>query len=131
MRELPILFAPAMVSAILAGKKTQTRRPIPAKGGGGPDPSAMAKLGNVGDRLWARETWQAETNVLNPKDTNVWYAADEFLPPEQWPLGLWNIDKWRPSIHMPREASRLTLEITATRVERLQDITPADVYSWG
>ena len=86
----------------------------------------------VGDRLWVRETW-CNGNGLNlllpdgrtgPKAPDVIYAADETY---RLPTGT----KWRPSIFMPRWASRITLEITAIRVERLQEITAEDARSEG
>lgn len=148
MAERPILFSGAMVRAILAGTKTQTRRvvkPQPyvdAQGNAcwngsnfgqdgrgpllrslaSPVPSSRTKrvhcpYGAPGDRLWGRETWC-------PLTLGFAYAADP----------IWNgapAGRWRPSIHMPRAASRITLEITGVRVERLQDISEADAMAEG
>lgn len=83
----------------------------------------------VGDRLWVRETWWK-----HPVGGPVWYKATNNCPDLQ-PSEL----KWKPSIHMPRWASRLLLEITDIRVERVQDITTEDalregiskIHQWG
>lgn len=148
-----------MVRAILAGKKTQTRRIVKpsrgeqsrwlsmeslhgfvqsgemAKGGwqmwhpkGGPrSPFGWIKCpyGSVGDQLWVRETWKA---ALPVPASSIQYRADGQLRPG---LGDWEMEShsWRPSIHMPRWASRLTLEITGVRVERLQSISEEDCWS--
>ena len=80
-----------------------------------------------GDRLYVRETWAAPHAYdhlpprLIPKDARIHYAATEDRG------GL----LWRPSIHMPRWASRITLEIARVRVERLQDISEADALAEG
>lgn len=106
-------------------------------------------FGSVGDRLWVRETF-ADVNTENgPAFT---YSADHGLkfclddespvnydryPGKQfamWCGDLWRKEvghKWTPSIHMPRWASRITLEITGVRVERLQDISEGDALSEG
>ena len=121
MKERPILFSGPMVRAILDGRKTQTRRPYNPKAGfpredGEVTPTTAdawtdygpCPLGQPGDRLWVRETWTQNTSGV------VWYRADGHPIAD----GL-----WRPSIHMPRWASRITLEITHVWVERVQDIT--------
>lgn len=134
IKERPILFSAPMVRAILAGTKTQTRRVIkphpqmvtdhrmaPWEG----DPAVLMELlastgrrcpyGQPGDRLWVREAW-ADCDKL------VRYYADEDVHP---------LRRKRPSIHMPRWASRITLEVTGVRVERLQDISEADALAEG
>ncbi|RKL15893.1 hypothetical protein BFJ72_g15340, partial [Fusarium proliferatum] len=101
--------------------------------------------GGVRDRLWVRETWNWFDPGAIPADragarapftgaqgnrTIPWvaaYAADGHLP---YP-GYEGRDHWRPSIHMPRWASRILLEITGVRVERLQDISEADALAEG
>ncbi|RQO58006.1 hypothetical protein DBR47_14535 [Paucibacter sp. KBW04] len=134
MKERPILFNGAMVRAVLAGTKTQTRRIFKAKNGGvwpnERDLPGMRQIlrncsyGQPGDRLWVRETFAEGIHQM--ADVNHWaYAADRFG--EQQRLG----DLWKPSIHMPRAASRLTLEVTGVRVERLQDISEADAQAEG
>lgn len=89
--------------------------------------------GEPGDRLWVKETHAFYS--LNFEDTGKWHPSDrdlcchyrEGLPSEMEQ----QIDKWRPSIFMPRWASRITLEITSIRVERLQDISEADSNAEG
>ena len=135
-----------MVRAILEGRKTQTRRivkPQPtyriieaqagvtigmdkSKDGAlwydanGKDPGREVACphGQPGDRLWVRETW-------GPCDGGACYRASE--RPTVVPDG----GKWKPSIFMPRQASRITLEIVSVRVERLQDISPDDCRAEG
>jgi hypothetical protein len=93
--------------------------------------------GQPGDRLWVRETWGIGTRP-HPYDgwiDGIEYRADVEMELHPIPSGV-EYDKyegvgWRPSIHMPRWASRITLEITAIRVERLQDITEADALREG
>lgn len=185
----PISFTAEMVRAILAGRKTQTRRvvtqhnslidgtgegikahwphlelerawvdrgPSPA---GNPGPYLKAPCNwlhycedvvhrvyprwQVGDRLWVRETWGAvwpgETDVPL-EDCNIEYRAD--LPPGcddypgSWPAEQarecpYDAPRWRPSIHMPRWASRITLEVTGVRVERVQDASTEDIIAEG
>ncbi len=145
MKERPILFSAPMVRAILDGRKTVTRRivnPPPTRVadglpyGNGPawahaDPGSAlmhSPYGIGGDRLYVRETWAAPHAYdhlpprLIPQDSRIHYAATEDRG------GL----LWRPSIHMPRWASRITLEVTGVvRVERLQDISEADAKAEG
>lgn len=157
MKERPILFSGPMVRAILAGTKTQTRRIITRRG---PDFHTRAALlclrggvasfadsipddpipievrcpyGEPGARLWVRETLR--------KIEGAWFYAADNSPVEMFesdpriPQMLsWAHDKEGEtcvSIHMPRWASRLTLEITGVRVERVQDITEADAAAEG
>lgn len=140
MADRPILFSAPMVRAILAGTKTQTRRPLrdgtwfdPTHGVIKMAPVALAvtgfapvacPYGQPGDQLWVRETFAEGIHQM--ADLNHWaYAADLFG--EQQRLG----DRWKPSIHMPRAASRITLEVVGVRVERLQDISEADAVAEG
>ncbi len=140
MKEHPIIFSSEMVKAILEGRKTMTRRvvkPQPEssefirwdldfdwryKGEGiSLNRESMPKYcpyGQVGDRLWVRETWcqDLDTNCITK---HIVYKASAH--PQ---AGF----TWKPSIFMPRWASRITLEITNIRVERLQEITQDDAF---
>lgn len=78
-----------------------------------------------GDRLWVRETWAAD---IPGCPNGLSYRADHLDPRGDGPA---NPIHWHPSIHMPRWASRLTLEITSVKVERVQDISEADAWSEG
>lgn len=147
MKERPILFSTSMVQAILAGRKTQTRRivkPQPTwKERDGllspgwswvtpkrelnayPKDKEFAQAlvescpyGQPGDCLWVRETWK----WANGGASGFRYRADGELK---------GPGKWKPSIHMPRTASRITIEITAVRVERLHSITAEDAIAEG
>ena len=135
-KERPILFSGPMVRAILDGRKTQTRRVVklkchdgfevgpnyegehwPVRGGD----RMPCPYGKPGDRLWVREThfkygggfiYRADYGNLTP-------ISDGIGGP------------WKPSIHMPRVASRISLEITGVRVDRLQDISNEDCVAEG
>ena len=131
MRERPILFQGAMVRALLAGTKTQTRRPVKCEVtdyGGALLTAKVCPYGQPGDRLWVRESWR----TVAPGAGYSHLATDG---DGQYPPGPLRLHKWRPSIHMPRAACRLVLEITAVRVERLQDCSESDakaegIYEW-
>lgn len=94
--------------------------------------------GVPGDHLWVRETWQDWCPLWGggwcghgdqegmARDHEVYYRADD---PETWKRGA--PKRWRPSIHMPRWASRLTLEVVSVRVQRVQEITYADARAEG
>jgi hypothetical protein len=100
----------------------------------------------VGQRLWLRETWGDADRYYqsheNDEPSVIAYAADRSAiqynaqPPRpipSWDIAQWNWSrmKWRPSIHMPRWASRITLRVTGVRVERLQDLTDEDARAEG
>ena len=91
--------------------------------------------GQPGDRLWVREAWQADSqmNAVAPRELShgepIMYPADAVV--RQTGCSMIMPGKTRPSIHMPRWVSRILLEITAVRVERLQDITPAQITAEG
>ena len=150
-RELPILFSAPMIRAILANRKTQTRRILKPTArqveAWNPDysicPSAKIINGMVafehpqggpytaiplrwrpGDTLWVRETW-----AQNPDHPNVQYNSAVCYRAN--PGHDYDIPKWRPSIFMPRWASRITLAVEAVAVERLQEITSADALAEG
>lgn len=139
IKEKPILFSTPMVKAILSGVKTQTRRvmkpqPVIEKGvwrwkpkagydiclDAHPDIALKYAPYQIGDRLWVRETW----GYIGDNIGHVGYRAEG-----QFTESL--VSKWRPSIFMPRWASRITLEVTGVRVERLQDITESDAIAEG
>ena len=158
MTDRPIIFSAPMIRALLDGRKTQTRRILkdgpdgewfvdPNPRGDGlawvaPEgvPSIPIRLPyDPGDRLWCRETWSGDwffhdtppserkSNCLDgsPHDKrDIWYWADG--SPE---YGDW--EKPRPSIHMPRWASRLTLVVTDVRVQRVQEISEDDAEAEG
>ena len=154
MKERPILFKGAMVRAILEGRKTQTRRVVKEStmslvfwehGGYQPRrmengetwtfedkqtglyastaPTFKCPYGTPGDRLWARETWRSYDvdGTVEGAKKSLRYRAD----------GGEAMITWKPSIHMPRWASRITLEIVSVRVERLNDITEEDAKAEG
>ncbi len=120
MTDRPIIFSGAMVRALLDGRKTQTRRLAT---------SPLAKT-EPGDRLWVREAHgmpdAGRSAVRRLGLTQIAYKAEQgFTQPilKQY--------RYRPSIHMPRWASRLTLVVPEVRVERLNDISPEDCGDEG
>lgn len=156
MKERPILFSAPMVRAILAGQKTQTRRVVkpqpewtePATvwefsedghSGAGwyahnddyPEEGALfyrCPYGQPGDRLWVRETWG---DPYGPSD-DIERRLKEVIYKASSEVGLYGYEgKWRPSIFMPRWASRILLEVVSIRVERLNDISEADAVAEG
>jgi hypothetical protein len=158
MKERPILFSGAMVRALLDGSKTQTQRvvkPQPEVSAQGSlmgewlrkplDGLILPKLQDItihcpygmpGDRLYVRETWQHSNHPFGPyePDCDVFYRADYLDDPlgadlERSADGIRR--QWRPSIHMPRAASRITLEVAGVRVERLQGVSEADAIAEG
>lgn len=160
MKERPILFSAPMVRALLDGSKTQTRRVvkpqpyIDAQGNAcwngsnfgqdsrGPhiqaltSPIPSSKTGRVrcpygkaGDQLWVRESFcriDGQTRPWIETDYRATYKHGDRLGDT---LGIKK--RWTPSIHMPRHASRITLQIVSVRVERLQDISEVDAISEG
>jgi hypothetical protein len=139
MKERPILFSGPMVRAILDGSKTQTRRVVADRHlSGGPPEEVLLEscpYGQPGDRLWVREAWRSYEcfDHLPPRsiaeNSKVEYVAggnNVGIPRLMHGMG-----KIRPSMFMPRWASRITLEITGIRVERLQEISGADASMEG
>jgi len=148
----PILFNSAMVRAILDGRKTQTRRILKDQ----IDPPGIFQMaaagyceivnehgvhiqgfhcsyGVPGQRLWVREGWQY-ANYPDDRyypDGSVLYRADYLYEPHGKPKQKDPRWQWRSSMYMPRAASRITLEITGIRVERLQEISEADARAEG
>jgi len=188
MRERPIIFDAESVKAILAGRKTMTRRVIkfPHEGmkdwafvdvlttlgypasedrawAGFAKPSVGAEdpffvgcpYGKPGDRLWVRETFQLEDaseygldaadapeGPVRVEDRGPDWGEATLIPRYRatQPDTLLEIDhaddgqpimRWRSPLFMPRWTSRITLEVTAVRAERLQDITEADIRAEG
>ncbi|MDY3694589.1 MAG: hypothetical protein SO066_07965 [Proteus mirabilis] len=157
MKERGIIFNAEMVRAILDGRKTQTRRVMKVQpvlnGDRWEVYSASVEKGNksipvtpwgsienncpfgkVGDRLWVRETFgnRVVRDALGGTGEFITYRASE--PDAVYCTCASGDDipmKWKPSIHMPRWASRITLEITDVRVERLNDISNDDAKSEG
>lgn len=157
-RSRGILFSAPMVRALLAGTKTQTRRAVKypveeGKSGWHPIPGGWRFLpggsnrpvcpyGKAGDRLWVRETWSADPIIDDSWASTQWAGCGRVVSeiPERfhhprfcnyaadW---LHGPIRWTPSIHMPRWASRITLELTELRIERLQDICEADAIAEG
>ena len=142
MKERGIIFSGAEVLALLAGRKTQTRR-IAKPSATGVWNVARCPHGAPGDRLWIKEAfnWSAreelvpgEYSKLCPERTG-WrapfcvYRADGIKAHPEHPE--WGATIWNPSTRMPRWASRITLEITGLRVQRLQDITEEDARAEG
>lgn len=151
MKSSPILFSAPMVRAILDGRKSMTRRIVK---GVVEEPGVylvsaweqgkMPKCpyGSASDRLWVRETfyidhvdWLGRLPSIQPPETAdaIYYAADGTCCQQIPECGCAEVGKprWRPSIFMPRWASRITLEITDVKVERLQDISEDDAKSEG
>ncbi len=167
MTERPIIFSVPMVQAILAGRKTQTRRIIKPQ----PDPETkgywltvcstedgregfwtprdQAKssdtarqtgkrikcpYGQPGDRLYVRERWRLAGAHYAEKLSE--YGANAFILDEHLAYAADEVEKdyagtYRPSIHMPKWASRIKLEIISVGVERLNEITSQDAFAEG
>ena len=150
----PILFNDEMVRAILDGRKTKTRRLVKPQ----PELRANCPFGQVGDRLWVKETfcleipvlsgqlppfndgrpirWEYEGLETNPERADTWFCPHYRATDPTPELSYEDTDgeptvKWKPSIHMPRWASRITLEITDIRIERVQEITKEDAKAEG
>ena len=152
MKERPIIFSTQMVRAILSGAKTQTRRVIPVlpkrgyslhhisgdkfcfrkvhKNGDATHSDIFRRPFDPCDLLWVRETYRpifGQTGDLIGVD----YKADD---PEKWErLGdaIGTPVKWRPSIHLPRQMSRLLLKVTSIRAEPLKEISDEDAIREG
>ena len=153
-----ILFNDEMVRAILDGRKTKTRRPLKPQPDEGRKGSFSCPFGQVGDRLWVREAFCLETLIRTGQDPPFfdgrpiqWWndgvpcaeedgrfwiqphyrATDPYpnLPYSEWESE--PIVRWKPSLNMPRWASRITLEITEIRVERVQEIMEKEAKAEG
>lgn len=160
MKERPIIFSSEMVKAILDGRKTQTRRvlrkqPIDILPMNCPDMWVTlqtrdpnhgevigCRYGIPGDRLWVRETFLPDPPIDGWDGDFEWNGCGRpisgvpahYRKPEHCLFAAsWRGTPltWRPSIFMPRWASRITLEITGVRVERVQEISEADAIAEG
>ncbi len=168
MTDRPILFSAPMVRALLAGRKTQTRRVLGKTGHcnifepgvwsdgyvldpGNADWRARDTPFAVGDRLWVKETWRLSPEACegwHPDHMRGWIDYQAGGSSEQTAPSFeaveraaflkgedrdWDFlpSRYRPSIHMPRWASRITLLVTDVRVERLQDCSEADAIAEG
>lgn len=150
MTERGMIFNAEMVRAILDGRKTQTRRPVKFpvhdKNLGcelaGNELAGELSAGNYlnsafgkpGDRIWVRETFSGhyldDAQIQDIKDGRD-KASDLCEYRADYPDGYQASDGWTPSIHMPRWASRILLEITDVRVERLNAISQEDAQAEG
>jgi len=154
-RERPILFSSPMVRAILDGTKTQTRRILKPKHDyfvedgrayfepyvyGEPESIEVpCPYGQAGDRLWVREAWGLHAFG----DETDWERGSVSVCTEDEIRGQYKLTHraswgplqescfWRPAIHMPRWASRITLKVISVRVERLHEITEEDARAEG
>ncbi|MCU1758765.1 hypothetical protein NTD84_03390 [Pseudomonas sp. 14P_8.1_Bac3] len=161
IKERPILFSAPMVCATLEDRKTVTRREVKKRPAldclaAGFEPAFLTLPGNAdlcpygkpGDRLWVRETFYAfgrwEMRFSQKKGRDEWHFVDmtldlnkvyQFEPPQNYQLGQRGdvTPAWwkRPAIFTPRAASRILLEITDVRVERLQDISDEQALAEG
>lgn len=153
MGDRPILFSGPMVRALLAGRKTQTRRVLEQQGDGmhldrvGPTGWQFTGDGglprrpirvrySIGDRLWVREAWRSDLayDDLSPSamggEEPIRYEADGSHQTWGYPA-LSKTGRVRAGMHMPRWASRLTLTVTDVRVQRLQEIDQCDAEAEG
>lgn len=123
MTDRPIIFSGPMVLALLDGRKTQTLRLVT---------SPLAKA-QPGDRLWVREAFRLRADQDHkPPSQDWWKSTASYAADGAAPTGCGGgPGKLRPSIHMPRWVSRLTLVVIAVRLERLKDIKRADVIAEG
>jgi hypothetical protein len=120
MTTRPIIFSTAMVQALLAGRKTQTRRL-------GTSPLRHVE---VGDLLWVREAFKLSESDddYKPSEVSSDRPVDYMAGPVTLPI---LTGRGRPSIHMPRWASRLTLKVTRVRHDRLLMLTDNDAVAEG
>lgn len=133
----PILFNTEMVQAILDGSKTQTRRICKHQFWSFSELVdhknehyvEEAPRYRIGDTLYVRETWQ-ETTWMHPSNEDYGYIYKASENGKDWEENMeeW---KWRPSIHMPKSAARIFLEVTDVNLERLHDIKEEDAVSEG
>lgn len=153
IKERPILFNAEMVRAILAGRKTQTRRAVKGMAlewledskfipeyVASPD-NDMCPNGKIGDQIWVRETFQGPLIDELESERCAEHGIQQYEKPEFCAyratdkLDAIDLDGndigWKPSIHMPRWASRIQLEIVNIRLERLNEISEDDAEAEG
>lgn len=151
MAERPIIFSAPMVRALLDGRKTQTRRILKAQppagysflGIYGPrltavftsEPTGIKDIPvalpySVGDRLWVKEDFRVTEGgvILDGAGGQMDYVEPEIIYRAD---SRKETGRWKPSIYMPRWASRITLEVTEVRVQRLQEISESDARAEG
>jgi hypothetical protein len=150
IKERPILFSTPMIQAILDARKTQVRQVVKNQyenqlvlvGKKWQHPigklwevaNIKCPYGQVGDRLWVRETWhKSPYGIIYKADWERNWGDDntKTIALDKDGEKVYVIDKWKPSIYMPRSACRILLEITDIRVERLQDISEKDAIAEG
>lgn len=153
----PILFSTEMVQAILEGIKTQTRREVnhglgktmndddikvsftdegemahfTAEGKGTSFMGLKSPYGKIGDILWVRERFCIVDSDMKHKETGMPYAYYAGTDSEGLEVAKEYGFKWRPSMHMPKEAARIFLRVTNIRVERLFEISEKDAIAEG
>ena len=144
----PILFSTEMVQAILAGRKTQTRRIIKSRHDSGIfqvcknfdgkvtsiesldwderncEKDILSKY-QIDDILWVRETWQTSYNENSNEWDPIYKTDGNFWIDDDGPM------KWKPSLFMPKKAARIFLKVTDVRCEKLQDIHREDCFREG
>jgi hypothetical protein len=145
MKQRPIIMSAESVQAILDGRKTQTRRVIkkPEKWtiekqddelylyediyGDHHNVIEKCPYGQIGDRLWVKESY----TFANFGKVTIYKSDKKDQFGEDWKITASQTNSWKSPLFMPRSASRITLEITNIRVERLQDITEDDAIAEG
>ena len=136
MKERPILFKPEMIIAILNNSKTMTRRVVK---------SLKCPYVKISDKFWVKETWstyppysERPTIICNTdsphiahKKTGLFESVIHKAGKENFSFGMYGEPKWKSPLLMPKTATRIWLEITYIRIERLQDITVYDCLAEG
>lgn len=156
MTDRPIIFSDDMVRALLDGRKTQTRRKAWKRASDGKSWEGSRWLGvKPGDKLWVREAWRTSDSLddmsprqieaacldagylgpwcpyLTEADNMAHFWGDEDCGVEMFGGFSRDAGRLRPAMHMPRWASRITLTVTTVRIQKLQDITDAEVVAEG
>ncbi|HDZ3701484.1 TPA: hypothetical protein RSW58_000426 [Vibrio cholerae] len=149
MKVVPMIFNTEMVKALMAGDKVVTRRPVkidyergmngPVVRGGNGEVSVLSfapiaglcPFGNFGDLIYVRETFRLFNRSCECGCSDYCSCPPSGTPFYFATCGGDSESKWKPSIHMPRAASRLTLKVTDVRIERVQDITEEQCWKEG